>query len=404
MYEILKDIRVLALEGFLSGPNCSMILADAGAEVIKIEQPKFGDPGRNIPPFYEDKGGEKYSGLLLRHNRGKKSLTLDLHKEEGKELFKKLAKTADVIVENLAPGTVEKLGLGYDVLSAINPRLIYCTISGFGRLDKYRGPYSKRGAFDPVLQAMGGFMALQQDQEGRPAHAGIPISDIVPPIMGAFGVMLALYRRLTTGLGDFVDISMYDQMVALNESPTMLYSMTGQVQKAGGVNPYLGPVGPYKCADGFVAFILPTNDMWARLCKAMGRQDLIDHPRTKGHLERVDNFFDFIRPAIEDWMADKTRQEVMAILDQAKVPVGPVQATDDLFKCPQVEARGMIFELVSKHGSKIKAAASPLKLGSLEEKPPGFPPALGEQTEEILKDVLGLSDEEVARLRQEEVI
>jgi len=404
MYEILKGIRVLALEGFLSGPNCSMILGDAGAEVIKVEAPGVGDPGRNIPPFLKDKGGEKYSGLLLRHNRNKKSLTLDLQKPTGRDIFLDLVAKSDVIVENFAPRTMEKFGLGYETLKRTNPRLVYCAISGFGRLDKYRGPYSERGAFDPVLQAMGGFMALQMDKESRPAHAGIPVSDLVPPILGAYGIMLALYRRLKTGEGDFVDISMYDTMVALNESPIMLYSMTGQVQKAGGVNPYLGPVGPYKCADGFVAFILPTDDMWSRLCKAMEREDLIDNPKTKGHLERVANFFDFIRPIIEDWMKDKTRDEVVNILEKHKVPVGKVQATDDLFRCAHVEARGMLHELVSPHGTKVKGAASPLKIGSLNEKPPRFPPMLGEQTGEILKEILNRSDEEIRRLREEGIV
>ncbi len=404
MYKILNEVRVLAVEGFLSGPNCSMILADAGAEVIKIESPGGGDPGRGIPPYAEDKGGEKYSGLLLRHNRNKKSVTLDLHKPEGRELFLRLAAASDVIVENLAPKTMDRLGLGWEVLQQANPRLIYCSISGFGRLDSYRGPYSDRGAFDPVLQAMGGFMALQQDTEGRPAHAGIPVSDIVPPIMGAFGVMLALYNRERTGRGDFVDISMYDTMVALSESPIMLYSITGQVQKAGGVNPFLGPVGPYKCADGFVAFILPTNDMWQRLCKAIGREDLIDHPKTKGHLERVKNFFDFIRPAIEDWMKDKTREQVVAILEEHKVPVGPVQATGDLFDCPQVEARQMLQDLVSPHGTRIKGADSPLRLGSQEKYPARFPPKLGQHTDQVLREVLGVDEPEIKKLRDGEVI
>lgn len=404
MYNILKDIRVLALEGFLSGPNCSMILGDAGAEVIKIESPGMGDPGRHIPPFLKDKEGEKYSGLLLRHNRNKKSLTLDLQKPAGRDIFFELVSQSDVIVENFAPRTMEKLGLAYEILKETNPRLIYCAISGFGRLDKYKGPYSERGAFDPVLQAMGGFMALQMDNEGRPAHAGIPVSDLVPPILGAYGIMLALYRRLETGEGDFVDISMYDMMVALSESPIMLYSMTGQVQKAGGVNPYLGPVGPYKCADGFVAFILPTDDMWSRLCKAMAREDLVDNPKTKGHLERVDNFFDFTRPIIEDWMKNKTQDEVVAILEKHKVPVGKVQATDDLFSCAHVEARGMLHELVSPRGTKIKGAASPLKIGSLDEQRPKFPPMLGEQTDEILKKVLNRSDDEILRLREQGII
>jgi crotonobetainyl-CoA:carnitine CoA-transferase CaiB-like acyl-CoA transferase len=404
MYEILSNIRVLALEQFLSGPNCSMILADAGAEVIKIEPVKSGEPGRNIPPYLKDKGGEKYSGLLLRHNRNKKSITLDLQKEQGKQVFLDLVKKADVIVENFAPKTMEKLDLSYNKLRQINPAVIYCAISGFGRLDSYHGPYSERGAFDPVLQALGGFMYLQKDEQGRPAHAGIPISDIVPPIIGAFGIMLCLYKRILTGVGDFVDISMYDSMVALNESPIMLYSMTGMVQKAGGVNPYLGPVGPYKCADGFVAFIMPTNDMWGRLCKAMGREDLIEHPKAKGHLERVEHFFDFLRPLIEDWMKEKTREQVIEILDKHKVPVGKVQATDEIFECPQVLARNMIGELISPHGTSIKAAFSPLKIGSMKECSPRFPPGLGDHNNEVYKEVLGYSENRIRQLKEMEII
>jgi len=401
---VLTGIRVLGLEQFLPGPNCSMILADAGAEVIKIEQPEIGDPGRTIPPFAEDEGGEKYSGLFLRHNRNKKSLTLNLQKPAGKEIFMELVKVSDVIVENFAPGAMERLGLGYDMISKVNPRIVYCAISGFGRLDTYRGPYADRGAFDPVLQALGGFMTLQTDEEGRPAYAGIPITDLVAPIIGAYGIALSLYKRTITGLGDFVDVAMYDAMVALNESPVMVYSLTGEVQKAGGVNPYMGPVGPYKCTDGYVAFILPTNDMWKRLCKAIKREDLIDHPKVKGHLDRVQNFFNFLRPMIEDWMKDKTMDEVVGILDAHKVPVGKVQAADDIVKCPQVKVRGMIYDLVSSHGKRIQAAGSPLKLGSMEAKKSTFPPLLGQHTEEILKEVLCYGKGKVLELRKEKVI
>lgn len=405
MTKVLDGIRVLGLEQFVAGPHCSMILADAGAEVIKVEHPSGGDPARSIPHFATDSDGSVYSGVLLRHNRNKLSLTLDLQNEKGKEVFKDLVRVSDVIVENFAPETIENMGLGYDVLKEVNPRIIYASISGFGRLKDYRGPYWKRGAFDPVLQAMGGLMFLQKDEEGRPAHVGIPISDLYPALVAAFGIILTLYARQKTGRGGFVDISMYDTMIALCESPIMLYSMTGVVQKpGGGVNPFLGPTGPYKCKDGFVAFVLPTNEVWARFCKAMGNEGLINHPMAANQPDRINHYSDFLKPLIEDWMKDKTKEEVVMIFEEARVPIGPVQSTEDIFKCPQIEARKMLVDLESPLGLKVKVPSSPVKLDTMSELKPRFPPRLGEHTEEVLSKALGYSKEKIDSLRKEEVI
>ena len=231
----LDGIRVIALEQYMSGPYCSMLLADAGAEVIKIERPGSGDPRRSIPPFAQ-KGDIKKAGGFMAYNRNKKSLSLNIRSNSGQKIFLDLVKIADVVVENLRPGSVNKLGLGYDTLKEINPKLIYAAISGFGRLEGYEGPDSQRPAFDIVAEAMSGIMHLVGFEDKPPSWTIYGMADIYSGMCTAYGIMQALFMRERTGKGQFVDSAMLDNMLSLNERMVMLYSITGQVPKRGQLN------------------------------------------------------------------------------------------------------------------------------------------------------------------------
>ncbi|MGY9003117.1 MAG: CaiB/BaiF CoA transferase family protein, partial [Rhodospirillales bacterium] len=247
----LDGIRIIGLEQYMAGPYCTMLLADAGAEVIKIERPKYGDPRRSMPPFVEKDGVKKAAGYMS-YNRNKKSLALDLSKPEGQTVFKDLAKTADVVVENLRPGAMKKVGLSYEQLKETNPKLIWALISGFGQLEGYRGPYADRPAFDIVAEAMSGIMNLVGFEDKPPSWTIYGMADIYTGMVTSFGIMQALFMRERTGHGQLVDSAMFDNMLSLNESMVTLFSTAGQSPKRG-MPKNLFPRGAFKTKDGYIA-------------------------------------------------------------------------------------------------------------------------------------------------------
>jgi CoA:oxalate CoA-transferase len=399
----LSGIRVLGLEQYINGPYCTMLLADAGAEVIKIEPPGTGDPRRALPPFATNAKGERSSGGFMRYNRSKKSLTLDLKQEQGKELFRALVKKSDVLVENLRPGTLERLGFSYQVLQELNPAIIYATLSGFGRLESLRGPYWDWPGFDIVFQAMGGLMHNVGEKDGPPLFLGVPLADIYTPMVAAFGIVMALKMREKTGLGQYVDIAMYDCMTALNEGAVLIYSYNGEIP--GRDQPRLqAPQCSFKTKDGHVALIVPTEEMWVRFCQAIEREDLIKHPLCSSGILRGKNFDNFLKPILDEWMGQKTNEEVIQCLLKHGVPVGPSQTAKDLVTCPQLMARKMILDIEDPVGGKKKIVGSPVKLSSVPEITPKPAPALGANTGEILENLLGLSKERIDELRKAKVI
>ncbi len=317
----LSGIRVIGLEQYMSGPYCTLLLADAGAEVIKIERPGPGDPRRAIPPFVE-KDGVKKAGGYLAYNRNKKSLALNLRSQAGQEILRKLAAASDVVVENLRPGATAKMGLDYDGLKTVNPRLIYAVISGFGRLPGYQSDYSSRPAFDIVAEAMSGIMDLVGFADKPPTYTLYGLADVYSGMMTAYGIMQALFMRERTGQGQMVDSSMLDNMLALNERMVTLYSVTGEAPQRGRLQ-HLWPRGSFKCQDGYIAVNVPDDIIWQRIAKTIGRPDLADDPRSADGTSRAANA-DFLRPIVESWMADKTRAEVVDTLNAAGVPTGPV--------------------------------------------------------------------------------
>lgn len=399
----LQGVRVLAVEQYIAGPYCSMLLAEAGAEVIKVERPASGDPRRTMGPFITGRQGEKVSGGFIEYNRYKKSITMDLQKPRGQELFRRLAGRADVVLENFRPGVMDRLGLGYSTLSQINPQLIYVAISGFGQLERFRGPYWQRPAFDIVLEAMSGVMHMVGYEDRPPVSALYGLADVQAAQVAVMGTLMALLQRERTGKGCFVDVAMFDAMLALNERAIAIHSMTGEVPGRGRERHY-GPRGAFRAKDGYVALNVPTDYIWERLAKAIGREDLIGHPWCADGKSRAEHTEDFLRPIIEGWMADKTQEEVTATLLYHDVPAGPVFTAADIARDPHVRARQMLIAAQDPRADQVELAASPVRLSTLPEKPPARVPMLGEHTEQVLRELLGMDDEELTELRREQVI
>jgi CoA:oxalate CoA-transferase len=397
----LDGIRIIGLEQYMAGPYCTMLLADAGAEVIKIERPKYGDPRRSMPPFVEKNGVKKAAGYMS-YNRNKKSLALDLSKPEGQTVFKDLAKTADVVVENLRPGAMKKVGLSYEQLKETNPKLIWALISGFGQLEGYRGPYADRPAFDIVAEAMSGIMNLVGFEDKPPSWTIYGMADIYTGMVTSFGIMQALFMRERTGHGQLVDSAMFDNMLSLNESMVTLFSTAGQSPKRG-VPKNLFPRGAFKTKDGYIALNVPDNRIWERLCEVIGREDLKEDHRCKSGTERAANAT-FIQPIIENWLATLTRDDAVDTLNEIGVPTGPVYTAEDVFADPQVKARGMLMPIDDPDIGEYAFTRSPIHLSDAPELPKNAAPNLGGDTEWVLRDILGYNKTRINALVDSETV
>ncbi len=397
----LSGIRVIGLEQYMSGPYCTMLLADAGAEVIKIERPGSGDPRRAIPPFVE-KEGRKKAGGYLSYNRNKKSLALNLRSQAGQEILRRLVIKADVVVENLRPGATAKMKLDYDSLQPLNQRLIYAVISGFGRLPGYQSDYSDRPAFDIVAEAMSGVMDLIGFADKPPTYSLYGLADVYSGQIAAYGIMQALFMRERTGQGQLVDVSMLDNMLALNERMVTLYSLTGQAPQRGRLQ-HLWPRGAFQCQDGYVALNVPDDLIWQRLAKTIGRPDLVDDPRSADGTSRAANA-EVLQPLIEGWMADKTRAEVVETLNAAGVPTGPVYNAQDVFEDDHFRQRHMLLDIDDPDVGPHTFARTTPHLSSAPDIRAAPAPNLGQHTRAILEELLGYSETDVDRLVEQGVV
>ena len=392
----LSGIRVTGLEQYMAGPYCTMLLADAGAEVIKIERPGKGDPRRSIPPFVE-KDGAKMAAGFMGYNRNKKSLALDLRNPKGQEVYRRLVGASDVVVENLRPGSMDRQGLGYEAMSKLNPKLIWAIISGFGRMDGFQGPYSDRPAFDIVAEAMGGIMHQVGFADKPPSWTIYGMADIYTGQVTAYGIMQALFARERTGEGQLVDSSMLDNMLALSEQALAVYGVSGQVTERGRLR-NVWPRGAFQTKDGYIALNVPDNIIWSRICETVGRPDLIEDERSKSGPARSENA-EYLRPILEDWLAGMTRTEAVDTLNAAGVPTGPVYSAEDIFNDPHVEARGMLMDV---GGNKF--ARTVPHLSSNPVLPSQVAPRLGQDTRPILEGLLEYSSSEVDELVSENVV
>ncbi|MDO8434104.1 MAG: CoA transferase [Candidatus Binatus sp.] len=386
----LSDVRILDLTQALAGPFCTMLLADLGADVIKVEPPG-GDMSRTMGPHPNDRAGTDYGGYFASVNRNKRSVVLDIKTDGGREAIFKLAATADAVVENAKTGVMDRAGIGYDRLRKIKPSLVYAAIRGFGDPRTGRSPYADWPAYDIVAQSMGGLVSITGPAGSDGFRAGPGVGDIYPGTLAALGVVSAIHAARRTGHGQFLDVAMYDAILTLCENIVYTYSRAGVVRgPQGNGTPVLCPFDVFRSRDGAVAIAAPGENHWAILCNAIGRPELIADDRCRNNPKRVANA-EFVREAVSAWTTAHTTQEIVAAIG-GRVPVGPVNTAKDIFADPHPRARGMLIE-VDQPGDNppLTIAGCPIKF---TETPSGIyarAPLLGEHTEQILAEA-GITD------------
>jgi CoA:oxalate CoA-transferase len=390
----LSDLKVLDLTRVLAGPYATMILADLGAEIIKIEQPEKGDDARAYGPYVN---GE--SAYFMSLNRNKDSITLNLKAPEGKDILKAFVKQVDVLVENFRPGTMEKLGLGFEVLKEINPRLIYATSTGYGQT----GPYSQRPAYDAVVQAMGGIMSITGQENGVPTRVGSSIGDINAGMFLAIGILTALHERERSGLGQMVDVAMLDSQVAILENAISRYEVTGEIPRPiGNRHPSIVPFEPFETMTDLIMVAAGNDRLWVTLCGLL-ELDLANDPRFDTNPKRNRNYAE-LRPLLAERFKTKTCAEWQQMFDEAGIPSGPINTIDKVVSNEQVLAREMIVEVDHPTAGKIRIPGIPIKLSRTPGTIRKAAPVLGADTGDLLTQYLGLTPEEIKVLREKQVI
>lgn len=392
----LENIKVLDLTRVLAGPFCTMILSDLGAEIIKVEVPETGDDSRSFGPFKNGK-----SLYFVSINRDKKSISLNLKSEKGKEILKQLVQKVDIIIENYRPGTMEKLGLGWDVLKEINPKLIYAASSGFG----HSGPYSKKPAYDILAQAMGGVMSITGWPNTPPTRVGMSLGDITASLYTAIGINAALYQREKTGLGQKIDVSMLDCQVSILENALARYQVENKSpEPIGNRHPTISPFQAFKANDGYFVIAVGNDSLWKDFCNAIHRTELIDDERFKTNGLRTKNIDELVK-ILEPIFAEKSVNEWLKIIENAKVPCAPINTVDKLFEDEQIKSRNMIVDVHDAQAGDLKIAGNPIKMTTVPEVNRRKPaPEIGQDNIEVLQDLLGLNKEEIENLRTNGVI
>ena len=401
----LEGIRVVDVTHIVAGPFCSMILADMGAEVIKIERPGVGERGRGNGPFIDGPDGQRVSARYLGLNRNKKSVSLDLRDDRCKAAFEKLIKESDILLDNWGPGALRRLGYSYDVLKELNPRIIYTSLTGYGDPDgPAPGPYSHWPANNPCVQGMGGWMTVTGEPGGGPQMVGDNIGDSVPGVWTALGIMMALEARHRTGEGAFIDMAMYDCMAAHMTSTMPFYQATGQTSGREREN-MLSAQLPLRAKDGCVVVAGAVGpEKWKDLWRLMDREDLCDDDRYLGVGGSGEFYMSNFVPALEAWTMQRTKAEVTSALIEIDYSMGMVQDQEDLDQCPHLEARGMFINGGNDMGGIFRTVNTPIKFAGGAETPNNQPPLLGENNEDILCSIGGVSPEELEQMRTDGVV
>jgi crotonobetainyl-CoA:carnitine CoA-transferase CaiB-like acyl-CoA transferase len=391
----LAGVRILDLSRILSGPFATMIFADLGADVIKLENPRTGDDTREWAPPYQ---GDQ-SAYFLAVNRNKRGIAVDLKTDRGREIALRLAERADVVVENFRPGTAGRLGLGYDELSARNPRLIYASISGFGQT----GPYSSEPGYDAIAQALGGLMSVTGEADGAPVRVGNSAADLGASMWAAIGILAALHARHTTGRGEWIDISLLDGQIASLTYLAGGYFATGEVpRRYGSAHPSIVPYQALRTADGHLMVAVGNDTLWQRFAPLVGLPELADDPRFATNPQRVANRVELIL-RIEAALAAKGSAEWAAELSRVGIPAGAINAIDAALAHPQVKARDMVVTIAHPTAGAVRMAGSPIKLSEYTATVRRPPPTLGQHTDEVLQE-LGYTTGDIEAMRQDGVV
>lgn len=392
----LQSVRVLDLSRVLAGPYCTMMLGDLGAEVIKVERPGSGDDTRQWgPPFA---GGE--SAYYLCCNRNKQSITINLKSPEGRELVARLAEQSDVLVENFLPGQLDQWGLGYAALSTSNPRLIYCSITGFGQT----GPLRDEPGYDIMIQAMSGVMSITGESDGPPTKLGVAISDITAGMFACQSILAALYARERTGLGERIDIALFDSTLAWLANVGSNYLVSGKVpQRHGSAHPNIVPYQAFAAADGSLILAVGNDSQFARFCDVIERPDLATDPRFQTNAARVQNRQTLI-PIVAARFPERPVADWLQNLAAVGVPAGPVNTIDQALAESQTSERDMLYTVPHPTIGTLKMIGSPLHLASNPSPPKLPPPTLGQHTDSALQRLLGISPEALQRLRTSQVL
>jgi crotonobetainyl-CoA:carnitine CoA-transferase CaiB-like acyl-CoA transferase len=374
------------------------MLGDLGAEVIKIERPEAGDDTRGFaPPFVPN---TKESAYFVGVNRNKKSVTLDIAKPEGQAIIHKLLEHCDILVENFKVGALAKYGLGYEQLAKTHPRLIYCSITGFGQT----GPYAPRPGYDALIQAMGGVMSLTGEPNGSPQKVGVPVADLFAGLYGCIGILAAVNHRNSTGQGQQIDIGMLDTHVAWLANQGMNYLATGENPvRLGNQHPNIAPYQEFPTKDGYLILAVGNDPTFERFCKAFGQEALLADPRFATNPIRVQNR-QLVTDTLTPVMKSKTTAEWIDALEALKIGCGPINTLEQVFADPHVQAREMVVEMAHGSGETVKVIANPVKLSATPPSYRSAPPVLGEHTEDVLASVLKMSTSDIAALREKGIL
>jgi crotonobetainyl-CoA:carnitine CoA-transferase CaiB-like acyl-CoA transferase len=402
----LSHVRVLDMSRVLAGPWCGQILADLGADVVKIERPGSGDDTRGWgPPYLKGADGKDTheSAYFLAANRGKKSVTLDVSRPEGQALARRLAAQSDVLIENYKFGDLKRYGLGYEELRAINPGLIYCSITGFGQT----GPMRSVAGYDFIIQAMGGLMSITGERDdlpgGGPQKVGVAVADITTGMYSTVAILAALVNRSLTGEGQYIDMALLDVQVAMIANMNMNYLVSGKApRRFGNAHANIVPYQTFDAADGQVVLAIGNDSQFAKFCEAAGSR-LAQDPRFAKNTDRVRNR-DVLVPLLDKLLRERTVDEWVRLLEPLGVPVGPINDLAQVFTDPQVSSRGMRIDLPHPLSGTVPLVASPMKLSGTPVQHVSAPPTLGQHTRDVLQERLGMADSELDRLAHEGVI
>ena len=400
----LEGIRVLDLTRILAGPSCTQILGDLGADVIKVERPGRGDDTRGWgPPYLEDAAGKPTgeSAYYLSANRNKRSLSLDISRPEGRELLEQLLGKCDILAENFKVGDLEKRGFGWEAVHERHPRLIYCSITGFGQ----DGPYAGRAGYDFIIQGMGGLMSITGEPDGQPMKVGVPISDIMAGMYACVSILAALRHRDQTGLGQHIDISLLDAQVAWLYNQASNYLVGGEEPgRLGNAHPNIVPYESFATSDGWVTIGIGNDAQFQRFCEFAGCAELGADPRFATNTLRLEHREALI-PALQKVFATQSSDYWLTELERHKIPCGPINTISQVFRDPHIRQRGLLREVHHPAAGKpLRMVGSPIRMSAVTPEIRRPPPTAGQHTEELLGEVLGLDSAAVARLRDEGIV